>query len=137
MARFTFACPLRWSDTDAYQHVNNAAIATYLEEARVQLHNEMRRNLAEAAPEDTLYVVARQEIVFRRPLTYRPEPVVIEVWITKIAGASFDLAYEIRDDLEVHVTAATALVAFSNTRLRPARITDAERAFLAPLLMEE
>ena len=35
--RYVFDCPLRWSDLDAYGHVNNARFLTLYEEARVAL----------------------------------------------------------------------------------------------------
>src|SRR5512133_2846053 len=37
MARHTYRCPMRWSDMDAYGHVNNVVFLTYLEEARVDM----------------------------------------------------------------------------------------------------
>jgi acyl-CoA thioester hydrolase len=36
MARLRVAIPLRWSDVDAYAHVNNAEMLRLLEEARIQ-----------------------------------------------------------------------------------------------------
>ena len=35
MARLTIPVRLRWSDTDGYQHVNNAKMLTLLEEVRI------------------------------------------------------------------------------------------------------
>ena len=35
--RFVYDCPVRWSDMDAYGHVNNARFMTLYEEARVAL----------------------------------------------------------------------------------------------------
>ncbi|MBW1603583.1 acyl-CoA thioesterase [Streptomyces sp. JJ66] len=134
MARYTFHCPLRWSDSDTNQHINNVAFARYLEEARVHLQYDMTRALADRAPKDTAYIVARQEIAFRRPLLYRPEPVTIETWVTKIAGASLVLAYEIKDGEDVYATASSTLVSFNTVQQRPARLSDAERDYLTPLL---
>lgn len=134
MARFTFHCPLRWSDADTNQHINNVAFARYLEEARVHLQYDMTRTLPDRAPEDTAYIVARQEIAFRRPLAYRPEPITIETWATKIGGASLTLACEIKDGDDVYATAATTLVSFDLAQQRPTRFSEAERAYLAPLL---
>ena len=36
MTRLNLAIPLRWSDFDAYAHVNNAEMLRLLEEARIQ-----------------------------------------------------------------------------------------------------
>lgn len=46
MARHIYACPLRWSDMDAFGHVNNVVFLRYLEEARIDF---MFRQAAEAA----------------------------------------------------------------------------------------
>lgn len=35
MARHIYSCPLRWSDMDAFGHVNNVVFLRYLEEARI------------------------------------------------------------------------------------------------------
>lgn len=35
MSRHFYSCPLRWSDMDAFGHVNNAVFISYLEEARI------------------------------------------------------------------------------------------------------
>lgn len=35
MARHIYNCPLRWSDMDAFGHVNNVVFLRYLEEARI------------------------------------------------------------------------------------------------------
>ncbi|GAA5012781.1 hypothetical protein GCM10025734_58630 [Kitasatospora paranensis] len=35
MARHIYDCPLRWSDMDAFGHVNNVVFLRYLEEARI------------------------------------------------------------------------------------------------------
>ena len=37
MPRFVAQVPVRWTDQDAYRHVNNAKAVTLLEEARVAL----------------------------------------------------------------------------------------------------
>lgn len=33
--RHIYSCPLRWSDMDAFGHVNNVVFLRYLEEARI------------------------------------------------------------------------------------------------------
>lgn len=35
MARHHYSCPMRWSDMDAFGHVNNVVFIRYLEEARI------------------------------------------------------------------------------------------------------
>ena len=68
---------MRWSDMDAYQHINNVAFLGYFEMARVNLffehptHDEktgMRRGL----------VVASHEIAYKRPVVYYAEPLEVQ-----------------------------------------------------------
>jgi len=129
MARHVYLCPMRWSDMDAYSHVNNVQYLRYLEDARV----DMLITQVGAAGESFLksgVVVASHQINYRAPLVFRPEPVPIESWVSKVSVASFTLGYEIKDDDQVYATASTVLAAFDLERQRPRRLTSDERAFL-------
>ncbi len=129
MARHIYRCPLRWSDMDAFGHVNNAVFLRYLEEARIDL--TFRR-----APGDTGNgsfsggsVVARHEIDYLRPLSHGYEPVTVETWVTRIAAASVTYAYEIKDDEQVYARASTVVVPYNLAEARPRRLTPQEREF--------
>jgi len=127
--RHTFHCPMRWSDMDAYGHVNNVVYLTYLEEARVDMLFTIGAELgAKALSEGVL--VARHEIDYRRPLVYHPRGVDIDLWTDAIKGASFEIRYEVRDDETVFAKAASVLVPFDLTAQRPRRVSPEERAFL-------
>ena len=129
--RHVYLCPLRWSDMDAYQHVNNVVYLRYLEEARVDW---MFRRAAEAGVEGFATfgtVVAKHEIEYRRPLVYRPEPVRVEVWVTGIATAKFTVAYEVRDDEGVYATASSVLVPFNIEGNHLRRLSQVEKDYLA------
>jgi acyl-CoA thioester hydrolase len=129
--RHVYLCPLRWSDMDAYQHVNNVVYLRYLEEARVDW---MFRRAAEAGVEGFAAfgtVVAKHEIEYRRPLVYRPEPVRVEVWVTDIAAAKFTVAYEVRDDEAVYATASSVLVPFNIEGNHLRRLSQVEKDYLA------
>lgn len=132
MARHTFLCPLRWGDVDGYNHVNNVAFIQYLEEARI----DMFEALAEHGPWDMLQtgvLVARHEIEYRRPLTHRTAPVPIEVWVTRVRAAAFEVAYEIRDPEVVYATAVSTLVPYDFAGERPRRLTTDEKTRLGKL----
>ena len=95
---------------DALGHVNNVRYVDYLQEARVDLLRLHGRSaLGERLAEGI--VVVQHDIAFRAPLSYRPEPVSIESWVTEIRAATFTLAYEIFDDADgdrwVYATATT------------------------------
>ena len=65
MARHIYRCPLRWSDMDAYGHVNNVVFLRYLEEARIDFLFRPDKDFKQGS------VVARHEIDYMRPLVHR------------------------------------------------------------------
>jgi acyl-CoA thioester hydrolase len=133
MARHTYLCPMRWSDMDAYQHVNNVVFLRYLEEARVDL-------LLNAAGEkgramlDTGVLVARHEIDYKAPLVFRSAPVPIELWTERIDNGSFTVGYEVVDDDEsgrtVYAVARTVLVPFDNAAGHTRRVSADDKEWL-------
>ncbi|MFJ9518708.1 acyl-CoA thioesterase [Kitasatospora sp. NPDC101801] len=135
MARHIYACPLRWSDMDAFGHVNNVVFLRYLEEARIDFMFT-QASAAGAGEFAGGSVVARHEIDYKLPLVHRPEPVTIETWVTKIGGASLTVDYEIKDTAEdgtetVYVRASTVVVPYDLAAARPRRISPVEREFLS------
>ncbi|HWM39717.1 MAG TPA: thioesterase family protein [Streptomyces sp.] len=132
--RHTYQCPLRWSDMDAFGHVNNVVYLRYLEEARIdfmfRLAGESVLSSGGEVPFKGGSVVARHEIDYLRPLFHRHEPVTIETWVTKLNAASATLAYEIKDAQAVYAQATTVIVPYDLKEERPRRLTADERAFL-------
>jgi acyl-CoA thioester hydrolase len=129
MARHVYRCPLRWSDMDAYGHVNNVVFLRYLEEARVDFMFRLAPGNGSPSFAGGC-VVARHEIDYLRPLVHRHEPVVIETWVTKISAASMTLAYEIKDEETLYSRASTILVPYNLQESRPRRLSAEERDFL-------
>ncbi|MFG2828550.1 acyl-CoA thioesterase [Streptomyces sp. NPDC048434] len=133
--RHLYSCPLRWSDMDAFGHVNNAVFVRYLEEARI----DFMRGLApgDGSPSFTGgSVVARHEIDYVRPLVHRPAPVTIELWVTKISAASMTVGYEVKDEDTLYLRASTVVVPFNFAEERPRRITAEEKAILKEYLAD-
>lgn len=139
MARHLYRCPLRWSDMDAFGHVNNVVFLRYLEEARIDFM--FRLAPGDGSPSFSGgSVVARHEIDYKRPLVHRHTPVTVESWVTKINAASLTIAYEIKDDEhshEVYVRASTVVVPYDLGAGRPRRITEEERSFLLKYLDDD
>ncbi len=131
--RHIYACPLRWSDMDAFGHVNNVVFLRYLEEARIDFTFTNAGEAGEKAFSEGS-VVARHEIDYLRPLVYRPTPVTIETWLTQLRNASFTVSYEIKDGDTVYVRASTVVVPYDLAAGRPRRLTVGERAFLSDYL---
>ncbi|MBO4208356.1 acyl-CoA thioesterase [Micromonospora echinofusca] len=137
--RFVYHCTLRWSDLDAYGHINNARFLTLYEEARVALMFSGGRAWGVGSFADGV-VIRRHEIDYLRPVDYalgrataEAAPTVrIEMWIEEIRVSSFTVAYELYDGEVLASTARSVLVPFDLERQRPRRLTEAERAFLLP-----
>ena len=142
MSRLEVSVQLRWSDLDAYGHVNNVEMLRLLEEARIEafwkhpptsdgaaVENPWPTAVLDAGPDAELStLVARQEIEYLRPLAYRRAPVVVEMWIGHLGSASLEVCYELRDAVSVdsgvvYARAITTLVlvdaAGSPTRILP------------------
>jgi len=132
MPRQRFPIVLRWSDMDAYGHVNNVVFLRLLEDARVlAFHGHNSEDGGSML--DTGVLVARHEIDYVAPLHWRPEPIAIDLWVTEIKGASFDMGYEVLDDdpaggkPTVYARAESTLVVYDLSQNRPRRISAGER----------
>lgn len=131
--RHLYRCPLRWGDMDAFQHVNNVAFLEYLQEARVDMFwvHPQRSGLM---PLTQAMVVARHEISYLAPLTWREEPVIIESWIRYLRSSSFEIEYLVRDEETKYATARSVLAPYDLEKKRPRRLSADEKATLAPYL---
>ncbi|MFI9718200.1 acyl-CoA thioesterase [Streptomyces sp. NPDC052396] len=129
MARHVYPCPVRWSDMDAFGHVNNVVFLRYLEEARIDFMFRMAPRAGEGSFAGGS-VVARHEIDYVYPLVHRHAPVTVETWVTKVGGSSLTVAYEVKDEQHVYARATTVVVPFDLEKGRPRRLTDQERVFL-------
>lgn len=115
---------LRWSDLDAYGHVNNAEMLRLLEEARIEAfwaHDTDAAGVSDADAHDadasspaarsavgastavldgrpgaaTLTLIARQEIEYLAPIPYLRQPLDIQLWLGRLGGASLEVCYEV------------------------------------------
>jgi acyl-CoA thioester hydrolase len=135
--RFVYHCALRWSDLDAYGHVNNARFLTLYEEARVALMFAGGRAWGVDSFADGV-VIRRHEVDYLRPVDYalgggaaEAAPTVrIELWVEELRPSSFTMAYELYDGDVLASTARSVLVPFDLAAQRPRRVSPQERAFL-------
>lgn len=135
--KFVYHCTLRWSDLDAYGHVNNARFLTLYEEARVAMMFAGGRAWGVGSFVDGV-VIRRHEVDYLRPVDYslgrasaEAAPMVrIELWVEQLRAASFTVAYELYDGDVLASTARSVLVPFDLAAQRPRRISPEERAFL-------
>jgi acyl-CoA thioester hydrolase len=126
MTRFLHDVHMRWSDMDAYAHVNNTAYLAYLEQARVAMFFDRYD-----ASFSRGTVISRHEVDYIRPVIYHPEPLRIETWISNIRAASFAVHHEVLDRGVLVARASTVCVTFDFEGNRPRRLTVEERAVLS------
>ena len=142
---------LRWSDLDAYGHVNNAEMLRLLEEARIQAFwvtdDGASAVGASTAVLDghpgaaTLTLIARQEIEYLAPVPYMRQPLDVQLWLGKLGGASLEVCYEVRSPEGVepdvlYARASTTIVLVDAASERPRKINDIERVAWTPYLDE-
>jgi len=150
MTRLNLAIPLRWSDFDAYAHVNNAEMLRLLEEARIQAfwrpdagdESGPATAVLDSRPgAESITLIARQEIEYLAPIPYMRTPIDIEMWIGRIGGASLEICYELYSPVGVtprslFTRAATTIVMVRAATGSPQRISDEFRAIWAPYVEE-
>lgn len=109
--KYSTPIELRFSDLDAYGHVNSALYFTYLETARVKLFHDFFREVSE---QGVFTVVARAECDFKIPILLHDE-VIVTLWVAKTGRSSFDLEYRLHDSQErVYAIARTTMVCFDS-----------------------
>lgn len=163
MTRLFVPVQLRWSDLDAYGHVNNVEMFRILEEARITAfwahpadeatqaaaHDAWPTAVLDSGPGASSHTfVARQEIEYLRPLGFARRPVRVEMWIGHMGGASLDVCYEVHDDAgptersgpgstaRPVARAVTTIVLVSAATGSPRRIAPDERAAWEPFVEE-
>lgn len=92
--RFRHRCQLRWSDFDAFRHLNNVRVLELFQEARIAFALE---RFPERGVFDSATVVARQEVDYLRPLEQRSGDVDVSLWVTRLGRSSVHLATEVLD----------------------------------------
>lgn len=123
---------LRWGDGDTYGHINNVAFFRLLEEARA-------RWIMSADKDDNLLtdglIVHKATLTYHAPLHYRVEPVVVELTVTKVGGASIDLDCRVFDTDNPESTCFASghirLVAYDFDSGAPKRLGREEKAWLS------
>lgn len=133
MSRFVTEVPLRWTDQDAYRHLNHARIVTLLEEARIELAFTAA-GADGVAGLSTGLLVAGLEVDYRLQIPYRSRPLRVTMGVRDVRAASFTIDYQMHDGADgadpVAVRAVTRMALYDLEAGRPRRLTGDERAFL-------
>jgi acyl-CoA thioester hydrolase len=123
-ARHVYPLRVRWSDVDAYRHVNNVLYIEYFQEARLRYLMHLHR----AGDTFSEMVVARTDVDYRRPVLFRLAPYEVHSWVGHVGRSSFVIAAEIRDGDELLATSRSVLVGFDRETQRAAPLTPDHRA---------
>lgn len=127
-SRHVYPLKVRWSDVDAYRHVNNVKYIEYFQEARIRYMMRLHED------GDTFgsIVVARTDVDYRRPILFRMAPYEVHSWISHVGRTSFVIAAEIRDPEAGEVLASSRVVAvgFDRDTQQAAALTPDHRARL-------
>lgn len=119
---------IRNADTDQFQHVNNAAIASYCEAGRMGLF--AWPDIA-AAMSGLNVVVVKLTIVFEQELYY-PGAVRIGTRVSAIGNTSFQVAQGLYGESGRFATSEATCVLMERAQRRPTRVPDLMRAVFAP-----
>jgi len=84
---------VRWSDMDAFGHINHARMVTLMEEARIAW---LLSAGEEYAPLITSAMIVHVDIRYQAQLRHDDSPLRIGMWIKNFRSVDFTIGYEIR-----------------------------------------
>jgi acyl-CoA thioester hydrolase len=118
--------PVRWRDLDAFNHVNNSAYLTYLEEARLHWFGQIDGPwcTTTVAP-----VVAAVHTNYRRQLSW-PATLVVELYCERLGNTSLTIAYRIARGGAgniIYADGKTVMVWIDSTTGKPVGLPDSIR----------
>ena len=122
---------VRWSDMDAYAHVNNVQYLRYFEEARVYAFKDWFGQDRDLIDEGML--VVSQAVDYLLPMEFSYAPARVAVWCSDIGAASFELGYAVagpEGDPTVYARGRVTLVAYDLEAKTPRRLGEVERTAL-------
>ncbi|MGE7384185.1 acyl-CoA thioesterase [Streptomyces sp. NPDC004126] len=115
MSRYTYDCPVRWSDLDANGHLNSSRYGVLLEETRMRMFSM----LVPSDPTERLarnFLLREQSIRYQYPLEAWETPVRIEAWVTDVKRVSITFHFEVKDDDHVYATATSVVAGYDSIR---------------------
>ncbi|GAB25013.1 hypothetical protein GOPIP_075_01110 [Gordonia polyisoprenivorans NBRC 16320 = JCM 10675] len=129
---FTAEVGVRWSDMDAFGHINHARMVTLMEEARIAW-------LLSAGEEYTPLIksamIVHVEIRYQSQLRHEDSPLRIGMWIKGFRSVDFTIGYEIRgahaDPVSKPACVASTQMAVVDVEAHSLRrLTDTEKGYL-------
>jgi len=128
LANFKYKTPIhiRFSDMDAFGHVNNAIYLTYFEIAR----GNYWTNIIEWDWNEMGIILGRSEIDYRKPITL-DDQIVCYVRTSRVGNSSFDVEYilskVVGDHEEICTTGKTVCISYDYKLGKSMPIPDKQR----------
>lgn len=117
--QFTTEIEIRFSDLDAYGHVNNALFFTYLEMTRIKMFQHYFGAFLDSS---VLFLVVRAECDYRLPITLK-DRVEITLTVEQLRHSSFTFSYRVHDGHDrLYATARTVMVGYDPVLSKPVAI---------------
>ena len=122
---------VRWSDLDAYGHVNNALIFDYVQEGRITFTAAPLRGMDDNPNPDYMWFLARQDVSYLNPVIFRKDPYTVRTMVARMGRTSVTFSSQVDDPVGGVVCAQAAAVAvFADNKGHPTPLTDYLRASL-------
>ena len=119
---------VRFRDTDAFGHVNNAVFFSYVELARVRYFLDV---LNPGGDFDRMpLILARMELDFRSPIQFGEE-VEVETRVDRIGRTSIAMSHRMTADGRLAAEAQSVLVTYDYAAAKPMPVPDDWRARMA------
>jgi len=123
--RFEHVVAVRWRDTDALGHVNNAVFLTYLEEGRDAFY-------ARIIGSEPIYVVVRIEVDLRAEVLHADRQVTVQLAVERVGTTSLTTWETVRTAAgAVAAQARVTSVRWDADLRKPIPFTETERDRLA------
>ena len=122
-AAHTHPISVRWSDVDAFGHVNNTTFYDYVAEARIALHHALGATGPRASMDsdpDRTWMVARQDMTYVGQMLHRLVPYAVRTAVAKVGHTSVTLVAEIVDpDADAVLARSTTVLVHGDRSGRP------------------
>lgn len=131
---YPFPLRVRWSDLDAYGHVNNATFYDYFQEARTGLLMSIS-DASFGKAKQVLWLVVRQDVDYITQVPFRHEPYECVTVVAAVGNTSMTLACEMRDENGVVYAACRTVLVCTDLAGRPTPLPEHVRSGLEARLL--
>jgi len=120
---------MRFADTDAYGHVNNASFAAYAEVARLDFLRCLDKAIRSL-------ILASLSIDFRRQVSFG-ESLHVDTWVERLGRTSITLGQTVYGDNKLAADAKSVVVHFDYGTGHATELTSDMRDALSPFKMKK